>query len=440
MKKNLFAFVVVIFSSTIFAQIPKINFSEFNLPNGLHVILNEDHTTPLVAVTVTYHVGAKNEFSGRTGFAHFFEHLMFEGSPNIKRGEIDKIVQNAGGELNAFTSFDKTVYHEVLPSNQAEVGLWLESERMLQLKIDSIGVETQRGVVLEEMKQRQDNQPYGKLLPSLMAAAFKVHPYKVVPIGKAEDIRNATIEEFRKFHDIYYVPNNACLSISGDFKSEDMKKLVEKYFAEIPAGKHEMYRPGADKAEPKKTAEAIDTVYDKIQLPALVYGYHIPEQTNKDYHALNMLTILLSEGKSSRLYKELVDNQQKAVMSASFPFFLEHPGLFIIYSITTPGTSVDEVAKITDEEIKKVQDNLLSDKEFEKLKNQIENDQVNELRNQQGLAIQLADSHLIKGNTSEINNEFAKFNAVTKEDIQRVAREYLKKENRAVLYYLPIKK
>jgi predicted Zn-dependent peptidase len=435
MKK--FLALALVISNAIFSQIPKINFVEYDLPNGLHVILHQDKSAPVVAVTVTYHVGAKNEYHGRTGFAHFFEHLMFEGSPNIKRGEFFKIVQNAGGELNAYTSFDQTVYYEILPSNQAELALWLESERMLHLRIDSIGVETQRGVVLEEMKQRYDNQPYGRLLPSLMSAAFKVHPYKVTPIGLAEDIQKATLEEFYRFHKTYYVPNNAVLSISGDFEIEPMKQLVEKYFGEIPKGQYEMYRPGKEVEEPAKTAEVIDTVYDKIQLPALVLGYHIPEQSHPDFYALNMLTTLLSQGNSSRLYKELVDNKQIAVTSAAFPFFLEQPGLFIFYTIAAPGINVNDILSVIDAEIEKVKNEPIGDNEFIKLKNQTEKDFVNRLKNQQGIAIQLADYHIFGGGTDNINNEWNKFDKVTKEDLKRVAEKYLTKNNRVVLYYLP---
>lgn len=436
MKKFLLL-AMLVYATLLNAQIPKINFVEYDLPNGLHVILHQDKSVPVVAVTITYHVGAKNEYKGRTGFAHFFEHLMFEGSPNIKRGEFFKIVQNAGGELNAYTSFDQTVYYEVLPSHQAELALWLESERMLHLRIDSVGVETQRGVVLEEMKQRYDNQPYGRLLPSLMKTAFTVHPYKVTPIGLAEDIQQATLDEFYRFHKTYYVPNNAVLSISGDFEIDEMKKLVEKYFGEIPRGTETMYRPGPEVREPKKNKEVIDTVYDKIQLPAIVIGYHIPEQSHPDYYALNMLTTLLSQGNSSRLYKTLVDKKQIAVAAAAFPFFLEDPGLFIFYTIASPGVDLNEIIETINQEIDKVKNEEISDKEFIKLKNQTEKDFVNRLKNQQGIAIQLADFHIFGGGTNNINNEWEKYEKVTKKDLMEVAKKYLNPENRVLLYYLP---
>jgi len=193
-----------------------IKFEEYTLPNGMHVILHEDHSAPILSQVVAYHVGSKNEQPDRTGFAHFFEHLMFEGSPNIPRGEFQKIVQNAGGNLNAGTSFDKTVYFISLPSNHLELAMWLESERMLQLKIDSVGVETQRGVVKEERKQILENRPYGSILEKTMSHAFKVHPYRWTPIGSAQYIDRASIDEFQKFYKSFYVPNNACLVIAGD--------------------------------------------------------------------------------------------------------------------------------------------------------------------------------------------------------------------------------
>jgi zinc protease len=210
------------------AQQGRIKFTEYDLPNGMHVILHQDNTTPIVAVSILYHVGSKNEVPGRTGFAHFFEHLMFEGSPNIPRGEYFKITQAAGGTLNANTSQDRTFYYELLPSNQLELGLWLESERLLHLRIDSTGVETQRGVVKEERKQSYDNRPYGSIIEKTMENAYKVHPYKWTPIGYPEDLNKATLQEFMDFHSTYYVPNNATLSIAGDMDIENTKKNLSK--------------------------------------------------------------------------------------------------------------------------------------------------------------------------------------------------------------------
>ncbi len=417
------------------AQRPKIEFQQYDLKNGLHVILHQDNSSPVVAINVMYHVGSKNEKPDRTGFAHFFEHLMFEGSDNIARGEYDKYIQNAGGMANASTSFDVTTYYEVLPSNQLDLGLWLESERMLHLKIDSIGVETQRKVVKEERKARYENQPYGSFLQELFSTAYKVYPYRWVPIGEDQYIDKATLGEFLNFYHEFYVPQNAVLVIAGDINIDSTKMEIEKYFAGIPKGTESIYRP--DMVEPPQKKEITKTVYDNIQLPGIFMGYHMPQMGTKDYYALEMLQILLSGGKSSRLYKELVDKQQKAVQIAAVPLGLEDPGLFIIYSLANVGVSLDSLENSIDVEIDKVKKNLIDDHEFEKIRNQVENDFVSNNSTDEGIASNLADYYTILRDPNLINTLIDKYDAVTKEDIRRVANTYLKKENRVVLYYLP---
>ncbi|MGE5364226.1 MAG: M16 family metallopeptidase [Bacteroidota bacterium] len=437
MKKTLL-FLLLMLSPALYAQSYKIEFTEFDLKNGLHVILNQNNTTPIIAITVTYHVGSKNEQPDRTGFAHFFEHLMFEGTENIKRGEYFQYVQNAGGKLNAYTSFDQTVYHEVLPSNQAELGLWLESERMLHSKIDSVGVETQRRVVKEERKQSLENRPYGSILEQTFSHAFTKHPYRWTPIGSAQYIDKAAIEEFRDFYRTFYVPNNAVLSISGDFKIGDMKELVEKYFGEIPAGKKDIYRPQI--TEPVQTGEVRDTVPDNIQLPAVIKAYHMPAQGTDDYYALSLLTTLLSSGRSSRLYKALVDEQQKALYTSSLPLALEDPGLFIVYSIANMNVKPEELERAMDAEIEKIQRNLADEKEFEKLRNQTEDDFISGKNTTLGIATSLANYYLFfNKNTNLINTELERYMKVTREDIRNAANKYLTAQNSTVLYYLPKK-
>ena len=412
-----------------------IKFVEYNLPNGLHVILHEDHSSPIVSQVVAYHVGSKNEKPDRTGFAHFFEHLMFEGSPNIPRGEFFKMVQGAGGNLNAFTSFDKTVYFISLPSNQLELAMWMESERMLQLKIDSVGVETQRGVVKEERKQSLDNRPYGSILEKTMNHAFKVHPYRWTPIGSVQYIDRASIDEFRQFYKSFYVPNNACLVIAGDINVEKTKALVQKYYGEIPRGAGEIYRPS--EVEPPQGAEVRDSVPDNIQLPGVILAYHMPSQGTKDYYSLSMLTTLLSGGESSRLTKRLVDKEKIAVAVQSIPLALENPGLFIALAISSFGKPPAEVEKVMQQEIDRLQRDLIGETELTKIKNQRETDFIEKNSTVQGKAMQLADYYLFFGDTNLINTEIAKFVGVTREDIRRVAQQYLKNENRTVLYYVP---
>jgi len=413
----------------------KIQFEEYKLDNGMHVILHEDHTTPNVAVSIMYHVGSKNEDPKRTGFAHFFEHLMFEGSPNIGRGEYFKTVEGAGGMLNANTSFDRTFYYEILPSNQLELGLYLESERLMHLKIDSLGVETQRKVIKEERKQSYENRPYGSILEETFKRAFKVHPYQWMPIGSVQYIDEAKLEEFIDFHKSFYVPNNATLSIAGDISKEQTKELINKYFGEIPKGTKEIYRPNV--VEPKMTAEIKDTIYDNIQLPAVIQAYHIPAQGTDDYYALNMLTTLLSSGNSSRLYKAVVDEQQKAVTAMSFPFSMEDSGLFLVFAVANQGIEASSVEDAMNEEIKKVQDQLIDEREFQKLQNKIENDFVSENSKVAGIAENLANYHVYFGDANLINTEINRFMKVTREDIKRVANQYLVKNNRVVLHYLP---
>ncbi|MBP9161360.1 MAG: insulinase family protein, partial [Flavobacteriales bacterium] len=274
----------------VFTADRSIAFTEFDLPNGLHVILHQDRTTPIVAVGVMYHVGSKDEARDRRGFAHFFEHLLFEGSDNIARGEYAKYVEKAGGVLNANTTGDRTYYYEVLPSNQLELGLWLESERMLHARVDEKGITTQREVVKEERRQRYENQPYGSILPEVLKRAYSQHPYQWPTIGYMEDLVSASEADFKTFYKTFYVPNNAVLVLVGDFEPEGAKAAIAKYFADIPKG---AVPPRNTVVEPPLKGEIRDTVYDKIQLPAVVQAYRIPALGTPDFYAVDMLNRLL---------------------------------------------------------------------------------------------------------------------------------------------------
>jgi len=435
MGRLFFVMLLTFLTTEAFSQLPKINFVEFELENGLKVFLHQDNSVPVVAITVAYHVGSKNEKPDRTGFAHFFEHLMFEGSENIKRGEYFKYVQNAGGQLNAFTSFDKTVYYEVLPSNQLELGLWLESERMLHLKIDSVGVETQRGVVKEERKQSYENRPYGSVMEEIFKRAYKEHPYRWVPIGSAQYIDQAKLEEFIEFHNTFYVPNNAALCISGDINIDEAKELVKKYFGDIPRGKKEIYRPKI--IEPPLGGEVRDVVYDNIQLPAVIIAYRIPAQGTPEYYALNVASTILSGGESSRLYKEIVDRKKIALQVGAFPFSLEDPGIYMVFSIASMGKTPEELENAIDEEIEKFKNEPISDKELEKAMNQIEKDFAEQTSSNLSIAMALTNYYLFFGDANLINTEFERYKKITKEDVQKAAKNFLNKDNRVILYYLP---
>lgn len=417
------------------AQMNKLSYVEYTLDNGLHVILHQDKSTPIVAVSVMYHVGSKNENPERTGFAHFFEHLMFEGSANVGRGEFDKYIQKAGGTLNANTTYDRTYYFEILPSNQLALGLWLESERMMHARVDETGIETQREVVKEERRQRIDNQPYGSLLEETMKRCFTSHPYKWPVIGSMAHLEAAEEADYKQFYTDFYVPNNAVLAIAGDIDIDEAKGMINQYFSGIPKSAKPVYRPRV--VEPPLGREVRDTVYDNIQLPAVIQAYRIPAQGTKDYYAVDMLGRILSSGESSRLYRSLVDEQQKALFIGNFALGLEDPGVSIAFGITNMGVDVKDLEMSIDGEVRKVQDELISETEYQKLRNQIENEFVSSFSRVSGIAENLATYHMFYGDANLINTEIDRYLAVTREDIQAAARKYFVPSNRVVLYYLP---
>ncbi|WP_231705967.1 M16 family metallopeptidase [Labilibaculum antarcticum] len=435
-KRLLMLSLLVIFVLTSgFSQTGKIEFEEYDLDNGLHVILQQDQTTPNIVVSVMYHVGSKNENPEMTGFAHFFEHLMFEGTDNIPRHQYDKYVSRAGGVLNANTSSDRTYYYEKLPSNQLALGLWLESERMMHAKVEAIGIKTQKGVVIQEKKQSYDNRPYGRILPETMKRAYVKHPYRWITIGDEKHIENAKDEDFLNFYKEFYVPNNAVLTICGDFKSEEAKKLVNDYFTEIPKGTKEIYRPSI--VEPVKTAEVRDTVYDNIQLPAVIQAYHIPAVGTSDFYAVDMLSKLMTDGKSSRLYKTLVDEKQLALQMMAFPMPNEDPGLTLAFGIPNMGVDLKVLEKEMDTQFATVREELISDSEFQKLRNKIENELVSSNATIEMRASNLATAYTYYKDAGRVNEELEKYFSVTKEDIRDVAQKYFVSKNRVVLYYMP---
>lgn len=435
MKKWFLLFSAGVLSIASHAQARKINFEKYTLPNGLTVILHRDTTAPVVAVTTLYHVGSKNEDTARTGFAHFFEHLLFEGSDNIKRGEFMKYVNDAGGNLNANTSQDRTFYYELLPSNQLKLGLWLESERMMHAKIEQVGVNTQREVVKEEKRQRMDNQPYGSFLVEMLKRAFKAHPYRWAPIGSMEHLNAAKLDEFIDFYKTFYVPNNAVLSIAGDISIADTKKLVEDYFAAIPKGTKPIPRPTV--TEPPLGGEVRATIEDNIQLPAVIAAYRAPKQGSDEYYAFRMLSTILSGGPSSRMNKILVDQKQMALQAAAIPFFNEDAGLFISLAVANMGVKPEALESAIDSVVTDLKAKPVSESEFQKVKNQIETQFVSSNATMAGIAESLANYEVYFGDADLINTELARYQKVTREDLLNVAKKYLNKDNRVVLYYVP---
>lgn len=426
------SFLVLAFSAT--AQ--KVAFTEYDLKNGLHVVLHQDKSVPVVAVSVMYHVGSKDEQTNRTGFAHFFEHLLFEGSENIKRGEFMKLVSSNGGQNNANTSQDRTFYYEVFPSNQLATGIWLESERMMHPVINEIGVKTQNEVVKEEKRMRVDNSPYGSFFPETMKRLFTKHPYTWVPIGSMADLDAATLDEFKAFNKKFYIPNNAVLVIAGDIDIAKTKKLVEQYFGPIPSGAP-ITHPNVK--EDPITKQIVDTTYDpNIQLPAIIAAYRIPGMTSKEAKMLEMASAILSQGSSSRMYKKMVDDKKNSLQVGSLSYSLEDYGAYITYALPNNDTPLDTLLKDMDDEIVKLQTNLISEAEFNKLQNQFENDFVGANSKMLGVAENLADGYTFYNkNTNHINTELDEIRKITRQDIQDVAKKYLNKNQRVVLYYLP---
>ena len=415
----------------------QIKFEEYDLPNGLHVILHQDNSAPVVTTSVMYHVGAKDEAAGRTGFAHFFEHLLFEGTKNIKRGEWFKIVSANGGSNNANTDPDRTYYYETFPSNNEQLGLWMEAERLRHPVINQIGVDTQREVVKEEKRLRMDNQPYGGLFNAILTTLFKKHPYKGTVIGSMEDLNSAKLEEFNAFFKKYYIPNNATLVVAGDIKPEQTKKWINEYFGSIPKG------TPVTRNFPKETPitqEFEETIYDaNIQIPAYIFAYRTPAAKERDAYILSMLGSYLSKGKSSVLYKKLVDNEKKALAVEAFNLGLVDHSIFAFFAIPMGNTSKDVLKKDIDAEIKKLQTDLISEEDYQKLQNQVENDFVNANSSVEGIANTLADSYLLKGNTNLINEEINIYRSITREDLRNAARKYLNSNQRAIINYLPKK-
>ena len=436
MKKHLYLLTFFAMASLIVSA-QEVKFEEYDLDNGMHVILHQDNTAPVVTTAVMYHVGAKDENPERTGFAHFFEHLLFEGTENIPRGEWFTIVTSNGGRNNANTSDDRTYYYEVFPSNNVELGLWMESERLMHPIINQIGVDTQNEVVKEEKRLRVDNAPYGRFLEFVKREMFKVHPYKGTTIGKIEHLDAATLEEFQAFNKKFYIPNNAVLVVAGDIDVPKVKKMIQDYFGPIPRGKDIVRKTYVE--EPI-TQPIFAKGYDaNIQIPALMTAYRTPSFKDRDSYVLNMISSYLTDGKSSKLYKKLVDEKKMALQVGAINFSQEDYGMYIIYGLPLGDNKLDDLRKEIDEEIVKIQNNLISEKDYQKIQNKFENRFVNSNASIEGIANSLAKYYMLYGDINLINNEIKIYESITREEIQAVAKKYLNPNQRLILEYLPEK-
>jgi zinc protease len=434
MKRSILTLASV-FLAAFSSNAQKVEFEEYDLSNGMHVILHQDNAAPVAFIATYYHVGAKDEQPDRTGMAHFFEHLLFEGSKNIARGEWDKIVSSAGGNGNATTDDDRTYYYEQFPSNEVATGLWLESERLLHPIIEQVGVDTQNEVVKEEKRLRVDNQPYGSFLENVKKNIFKKHPYKGTTIGKMEHLDAATLDEFLAFNKKFYVPNNGTLVVAGDINIKEVKKLIEDYFGSIPRGADIVRNfPKEDPITETIYAKAYDS---NINIPAIMAAYRTPSMTTKDSRILDMISSYLSTGRSSVLYKKMVDEKKMALQTGAINFSQEDYGTYILFGLPQGKNTLDDLLNGIDEEILKIQTDLISENDYQKLQNQFENRFVSSNATVEGIAGSLAQYYVMFGDTNLINTEIDIFRSITREEIREVAKKYLNPNQRLILEYLP---
>jgi predicted Zn-dependent peptidase len=408
-----------------------IEFNQFELPNGLRVIHHQDEATPLVAFNLVYDVGARDENPDRTGFAHLFEHLMFGGSKHIEN--FDEPLQKAGGQSNAFTSNDITNYYCTLPKENLETAFWLESDRMLELAFTPKSLEVQRSVVIEEFKQRYLNQPYGDVWLLLRPLAYKEHPYQWATIGKEIDhIADATMEEVKAFFYKHYSPQSGVLCVAGNISLDEVKQLAQKYFGEIEA--REKYVRNLP-VEPAQKEYRELTVERDVPADAIYMAFHMCSRTDQDYHTTDLISDVLSRGKSSRLFKGLIlDNPKFNEISAYVSGSLDN-GLFIVTGKPADGVSLEEAQDLIWEYLEEIKEELVSERELEKVVNKVESSNVFGEMSVLNKAMSLCFYELI-ASADDINNEVAKYKRVTREDIQRVANDLFRKENCSVLNYL----
>ncbi|HEY7475541.1 MAG TPA: pitrilysin family protein [Vicinamibacterales bacterium] len=412
----------------------KFDYTMTTLPNGLQVVFLEDHSTPIVHLALWYHVGSKDEKPGRTGFAHLFEHLMFKGSRNVRPDQHPSWITSVGGQANAFTDEDATVYWETVPAQYLPLILWLEADRMASLDVSEPKFKTEREVVKEERRMRYENQPFGRLPEIIYDKAFKTHPYKHQTIGSMEDLEAASIADVRAFHSTYYVPNNATLTLVGDFDTKAARLLVEQYLGKVPKGNPV---PRDIPKEPAHTSEERYTVTEPWPLPAVVVSYHITNDGHPDAYPLHVLAKILSDGDSSRIYRSLVYEKQMALAAFGEAKLIEHPNLFYAVAIVQPGRKPEEVQKELLAQLERVKTEGVSAEELSRSKRQWARDYILGRETVQQKALHLAHAVVIHNDIKTADGEFDLFQNVTVADVQRVARTYFTPESRMLLTILP---
>jgi zinc protease len=414
---------------------PKFEYQLSTLPNGLTVVLSEDHSTPIVHLQLWYHVGSKNEKPGRTGFAHLFEHLMFKGSKNVSPEGHTSMISGRGGQSNAYTTEDETVFWETLPSNDLPLAIWLEADRMATLRIDKETFANERAVVKEERRLRVDNQPFGRLNEIIYDQAFTAHPYKHPTIGSMEDLEAASVSDVIDFYRTYYVPSNATLALVGDFDPVQAMALVNQYFGRIPKPEREV--PRDIPQEPPQTKEKRVTLRQPWPLPAVVVAYHIIDDGHHESYPLHIEAKVLSDGQSSRIYQSLVYDKQMAVAAFGEANLIEDPNLFYAVAIVQPGHSTESVADALIGELDRLKTDPISAHELQRTKNQFARDYILSRESDQQKAQQLAHAIVIHRDVKTADGEFDIFQNITTDDVQRVAKTYFRPENRLVLTILP---
>jgi predicted Zn-dependent peptidase len=426
---------VLVASFATAATLPHVPVHEVILENGLRLLLVERHEAPVVSVQVWYHVGSKDERPGKTGFAHLFEHLMFQGTKNLGADQFSDYIVRAGGLDNAYTTEDYTVYWETIPSSQLPVALWLEADRMRNLVITQRSFDTEKEVVKEERRLRFDNQPYGTVIERLYGLAFTVHPYRYSAIGSMEDLDRARLADIRAFYDTYYAPNNATLVIAGDFACPEAESLVRKYFGPLPPGAQKLERNIPQ--EPPQNAKRVLKLRENVALPAFVAAYHMPADGTRDAYPLRLAAKILAEGESSRIYRRLVYEKGIAFEAHSTGNFAEDPNLFFVFAVMNPGHTPQEGEAEIQAELERLKTGPPPVEELARAKNQILRDFVLSRKTVKSLAEELGYAAVVLKDPQLLNTELDRFLAVTPEDIQRVARKYFVAENVTVVEVYP---